>query len=143
MVGQRVLVSGMGGDLGSRVTPLLEAEPWVGSLVGIDVDPPRRRLRRAEFHLIQADERDRMVDVVPTFTPDVVVPLAVWEPESRASPAAAKRLTAQATTAILGAAAECKALESIVHRSGAEVYGRARDTPTRPDEGTRLDPTCD
>lgn len=143
MAGQRVLVSGMGGDLGSRVATLLEAEPWVGSLVGIDVSPPRRRLRRAEFHLIQAHERDRMVEVVTAFNPHVVVHLSVWEPESRASPAAAKRYTAQATTAILGAAAECKALESIVHRSGTEVYGRARRSATRPDEGTRLDPTCE
>ena len=43
--GRRVLVSGMGGDLGSRVAALLEDEPWVGELVGLDVDPPRRRLR--------------------------------------------------------------------------------------------------
>jgi UDP-glucose 4-epimerase len=141
--GQRVLVSGMGGDLGSRVATLLEAEPWVGSLVGIDVDPPRRRLRRAEFHLIPTHERDRMVDVVTAFNPHVVVHLSVWEPESRANPANAKKYTAQATTAILGAAAECKALESIVHRSGTEAYGRARWSQTRPDEDTRLDPTCE
>ena len=37
----------MGSELGSLVATMLEAEPWVGSLVGIDVDPPRRRLRRA------------------------------------------------------------------------------------------------
>ena len=46
--GRRVLVSGMGGDLGSRVAELLEQEDWVGELVGIDVDPPRRRLHRAD-----------------------------------------------------------------------------------------------
>ncbi|MCU1503623.1 MAG: hypothetical protein JWM12_2977 [Ilumatobacteraceae bacterium] len=133
----------MGGDLGSRVATLLEAEAWVGSLVGIDVDPPRRRLRRAEFHLIPTHERDRMVDVITEFNPHVVVHLSVWEPESRASPRSAKTYTAQATTAILGAAAECRALEAIVHRSGTEVYGRARWAPTRPDEATRLDPTCE
>ena len=142
MAGQRVLVSGMGSDLGSRVTTLLEAEPWVGSLVGIDVDPPRRRLRRAEFHLIAADQRERMVDVVTAFNPHVVVHSAVWEPETRANANDAERFTAQATTAILGAAAECRALESIVHRSGLEVYGRARGALTRPDEDTRLNPTC-
>ena len=38
----RVLITGMGGELGSLVASMLEAEPWVGSLVGIDVDPPRR-----------------------------------------------------------------------------------------------------
>ena len=47
----------MGGELGSLVAAKLEAEPWVGALVGIDVDPPRRRLRKAEFHLLQPSQR--------------------------------------------------------------------------------------
>ena len=38
VVGQRVLISGMGGELGSRVASLLENEPWVESLEGIDGD---------------------------------------------------------------------------------------------------------
>ncbi|MFT3851660.1 MAG: NAD-dependent epimerase/dehydratase family protein [Ilumatobacteraceae bacterium] len=136
-------MSGMGGDLGSRVATLLEAEEWVGELVGIDVDPPRRRLRRAEFHLIGAHERDRMIEVVTGFNPHVVVHISVWEPHSRATPRNARLFTEQATMAILGAAAECKALEAIVHRSGTEVYGRSRHSVTHPDEGAPIDPTCD
>ena len=46
-----------------------------------------------------------------------------------------------AATAIFGAAAECGALESIVVRSGIEVYGRARGALTRPSESVRTDPT--
>ena len=64
-----MLVSGMGGELGSLVAAQLEAEPWVGSLVGIDVDPPRRRLRKAEFHLLQPSQRERIVDVVTMLHP--------------------------------------------------------------------------
>ncbi len=129
--------------MGSRVALMLEAEPWVGALAGIDVDPPRRRLRKAEFHLIQPSNRDRIVDVVTTFNPHVLIHIAVWEPFSRATPALAKRLTAEATTAVVGAAAECPALEHLVVRSGTEVYGRARNAPTRPDESTPLAPTSD
>ena len=40
MGGRRVLVSGIGGELGLAVASLLEAEDWVGALSGIDVDPP-------------------------------------------------------------------------------------------------------
>ena len=69
MRGQRVLVSGMGGELGSLVASLLEAEPWVGSILGIDDAPPRRRLRRSEFHLIDPGDRQRIVDVVTAFDP--------------------------------------------------------------------------
>jgi len=143
VAGRRVLVSGMGGDLGSRVAVQLEQEGWVGELVGIDVDPPRRRLHRADFHLISPVEHDRTVEVITAFDPHVVVHISVWEPHSRASPATARQLTDDAATSILGAAAECPALESVVVRSGIEVYGRAHGAPTRPDESADLDPTCD
>lgn len=137
----RVLVSGMGGELGSRIASLLESEEWVGSLEGIDTDPPRSRLRRAVFHRIVPGQHDRIVGEVTRFNPHVLVHLAVWEPHARASPATACRLTEDATISILGAAAECKALESIIVRSGIEVYGRRRGAVTRPAEGVDIDPT--
>jgi UDP-glucose 4-epimerase len=140
---RRVLVSGMGGDLGSRVAAQLEDEDWVGELVGIDVDPPRRRLHRADFHLISPVEHDRTVETITAFDPHVVVHISVWEPHSRANPTTARQLTDDAATSILGAAAECRALESVVVRSGIEVYGRAHGSPTRPDESADIDPTCD
>jgi UDP-glucose 4-epimerase len=143
MRGQRVLVSGMGGELGSLVASLLEAEPWVGSILGIDVDPPRRRLRRSEFHLIEPSNRDRIVDVVTRFDPHVLVHLAVWEPDARAGTRLAKRLTAEATTSFFAAAAECPSLQSIVVRSGIEIYGRGRGALTRPDEEAPTNPTSE
>jgi len=139
--GVRVLVSGMGGELGCRVASLLEDEPWVGSLEGIDVDPPRYRLRRAVFHRIVPGQHDRVVDVVTRFNPHLVVHAAVWEPYSRATPERAALFTDGAATSILGAAAECRALEAIVVRSGIEVYGRGRGAVTRPDERARVAPT--
>jgi UDP-glucose 4-epimerase len=141
--GRRVLVSGMGGDLGSRVAVALEREPWVGELVGIDVDPPRRRLHRAAFHLIAPVEHDRIVERITDFNPHVVIHISVWEPHSRANPTAARELTDDSATSILGAAAECRALESLIVRSGIEIYGRAHGAPTRPDESADIDPTCE
>jgi UDP-glucose 4-epimerase len=133
----------MGSELGSLVALKLESEPWVGSLVGIDVDPPRRRLRKAEFHLLQPSQRERIVDVVTSFNPHVLINLSVWEPDARAGLVHARQFTADATTAIVGAAAECPALESMVVRSGIEVYGRRRNSPTRPHEGAPIDPTSE
>jgi UDP-glucose 4-epimerase len=143
MRGQRVLVSGMGGELGSLVASLLETEPWVGSILGVDVDPPRRRLRRSEFHLIEPSNRQRIVDVVTRFDPHVLVHLAVWEPDARAGTTVAKRLTSQAATSVLAAAAECRSLEAIVVRSGIEIYGRGRGALTRPDEDSPTRPTSE
>lgn len=141
--GRRVLVSGMGSELGSLVATMLEHEPWVGSLVGIDVDPPRRRLRRAVFHRLAPAQRDRIVDVVTAFDPHVVINLSIWEPDARAPLDVARRFTADAATAVVGAAAECPSLEALVVRSGLEVYGRRRGAVTRPDEHSALHPTSD
>lgn len=143
MSGKRVLVSGIGGDLGSRVAELLEAEPWVDELLGIDTDPPRRRLDRAQIHLASPRDHDRVVSLISAFNPHVVVHLSVWEPFSRVAPRTARELTDQAAVSSLGAVAECRALESIVVRSGVEVYGRARGSATRPDESASVDPTCE
>lgn len=138
-----MLVTGMGGDLGSRVATLLEREDWVGDLFGIDADPPRRRLQRAKFHLASVSDHDRIVDLVTAFDPHVVVHLSVWEPFSRANPKLARTLTNEAAISFLGAVAECRSLESLVVRSGIEVYGRARGTATRPDESAAIAPTCE
>ena len=143
MRGQRVLVSGMGSELGSLVASLLEAEPWVGSLEGIDVDPPRRRLRTAVFHRIDPSDRPRVVDVVTAFNPHVLIHVAVWEPDARVNTATARRLTQDAATSILGAAAECPALSHVVVRSAAEIYGRGRGSLTRPDEDAPCVPTSE
>lgn len=143
MAGCRVFVSGLGGELGLQVANMLEEEPWVGSLAGIDADPPRRRLKRTVYHRIHPDEHDRIVSTVMEFDPHVLVHIGVWEPDARANPANAAHLTDQAATSILGAAAECSSLESVIVRSGIEIYGRAPGALTRPDEFAPIRPTSE
>lgn len=143
MAGCRVFVSGVGGELGIQVASMLEEEPWVGSLAGIDADPPRRNLKRTAYHRIHPDEHDRIVSTVLDFDPHVLVHVGVWEPDARANPAAAIHLTDRAATSILGAAAECPSLESVIVRSGIEIYGRARGALTRPDEFAPIRPTSE
>ena len=143
MAGRRVFVSGVGGELGIQVAGLLEDEPWVGSLAGIDADPPRRRLKRTTYHRIHPDEHDRIVSTVMEFDPHVLVHVGVWEPDARAGPGAAADLTDRAGTSILGAAAECDSLESVIVRSGIEIYGRERGALTRPDEFAPIRPTSE
>ena len=77
------------------------------------------------------------------FNPHVLVHIGVWEPDARASPNVARHLTDQAATSIIGAAAECPALENVIVRSGIEIYGRGRGALTRPDETAEVRPTSD
>jgi UDP-glucose 4-epimerase len=131
----------MGGEIGVRVTNLLERDARVDAVLGVDIDPPRRRLHRAEFRRVDPRDRRKLVGVVRDFAPTAVAHLGVYEPNARAGPALARSLTRAFTIAALGAAADSPDLDRIVVRSGIEVYGRARGSATRPDETVCPAPT--
>lgn len=130
----RVLVTGMGGELGTRVAQLIEAREWATDVVGVDFVPPRRRLRRAQFHRIDPRDRDRLSAFVEEYAPNVVAHFGVYEPASRMTPASARERTESCTAATLNAAASTGALEYVVMRSGLEVYGRPTAQVSVPDE---------
>ena len=134
MDGKRVLVTGLGGELGSRVGAMLEDEPWIGSIAGFDANPPRRRLKRAAFHLVAADNRDAVVRLVSEFDPHVIVHLGVWEPHARLSTDDARAATEALGESLFHACRGARSLESVVLRSGTEVYGRGGAWPHQPDE---------
>ena len=79
----RALVTGMGGELGTRVAQLLEDHDDVTDIVGFDIWPPRRRLRRSEFHRVEPHDRERIDEIVTDFAPDIVIHYGVYEPDSR------------------------------------------------------------
>jgi len=135
----------MGGELGSLVAARLEREPWVAAVTGCDVDPPRRRLRDATFHLIEPHERTRTAALVRATDPHVIVHVGVYEPGARANPGSAVHRSRDAVVGVLGDCAHVASLRSIVVRSGLEVYGRAAVTavtrPTGFDETAMTVPT--
>jgi UDP-glucose 4-epimerase len=137
----RVVITGMGGELGTRVATLLEGHDEVTDIMGLDVEPPRRHLRRADFHRVDPCNQARTVDVIRGFRPEVLLHAGVYEPNARSSPRSASARTAQGTVAATEAARRGGALVRIVVRSGIEVYGRAPGTPVRPDEAVAPRPT--
>ncbi len=137
----RVLVTGMGGELGTRVAQLIEARDWAGDVVGVDFVPPRRRLRRAEFRRIDPRDTERLATFVEGFAPQVIAHFGVYEPASRMTPASARERTEACTSATLGAAARAGALEYVVLRSGLEVYGPPTGRVSVPDEDAVPAPT--
>src|SRR5438067_13677065 len=98
-----MLVTGMGGAIGTRVTNILEADERVDDILGVDIDPPRRRLYRADFHRVDPRDRRRLIKIVREFEPTAVVHLGVYEPNARAGPALARELTHHFTVNGLGA----------------------------------------
>ena len=137
----RVLVTGMGGELGTRVAQLLEERPEVREIVGVDFVPPRRRLRRSEFRRVDPRDREKLTDLVAEFAPTAVAHFGVYEPASRVAPRLAAEYTQACTVAALGAAARTGQLERVALRSGLAVYGRGRGRPGVPDELAPVAPT--
>jgi UDP-glucose 4-epimerase len=137
----RVLVTGMGGELGTRVAQLIEARDWATEVVGVDFVPPRRRLRRALFRRIDPRDADRQAAFVEEYAPHVIAHFGVYEPASRMTPASARERTYCCTTATLSAAASTGALEYVVVRSGLEVYGPPTGRVSVPDEDAVPAPT--
>lgn len=140
MVGQRVLVTGCGGELGSLATSMLEEKDWVGSILGVDADPPRRRLNRTVFRRVALNRTANVSQIIYDFDPHVIVHLGVWEPNARLSPDEAERTTSDVGRAAFDAAHQSPSLEAVVVRSGLEVYGARSHAPLTPNEFTSTAP---
>jgi UDP-glucose 4-epimerase len=136
----RVLITGMGGELGTRLANQLGADAGIEGVMGLDIDPPRRR-HPAEFHRVDPRHRERAEQLIRGFAPTALVHLGVYEPYARSSPRSAIERTAAGTLTAVSASVDAGCLDRIVVRSGIEVYGRRRRAPMRPDEDVRPDPT--
>lgn len=137
----RVLVTGMGGELGTRVAQLLEQRNDVDDIVGVDFVPPRRRLFRSEFRRIDPRDADKLTAFVLDVAPSAVAHYGVYEPDSRLDQREAAEATASGTVVALEAAARGGRLERVSVRSGITVYGRGPGRPAVPDERVQPAPT--
>jgi UDP-glucose 4-epimerase len=140
MSGRRIVVTGLGGELGSLVGSLLEEDSSIGEIVGIDTNPPRRRLKRSAFHLVESSDRARVSTIINDANPHVIIHLGVWEPHARLNTADARLHTEQLGEAVFETAHGLPALESLVLRSGIEVYGSLAYWPHQPNEHQALEP---
>ena len=136
----RYLITGVGGDIGTGVALRIDDDPSA-QLMGIDMEPPRRRLRRTEFHRVPPEDDEARIGLIRDFDPEVIIHLGIYEPHSRSNPSDASVRTRAATRSVFAAAPDCPSLRKVVMRSGIEVYGRGRGTPLRPDERAPLAPT--
>ncbi|MEQ8719497.1 MAG: NAD-dependent epimerase/dehydratase family protein [Acidimicrobiales bacterium] len=138
---ERVFVTGLGGEIGTRVARRLEALAEVDAICGVDLEPPRRRLQRTEFHLVRPGDADGLVSLVHEFAPTAVVHFGIYEPNARSTPGEAVQRTAALTDALMGAVIGVRTVQRIVVRSGLEVYGRGGGRADVPDETAPRDPT--
>ncbi|NBR92996.1 MAG: NAD-dependent epimerase/dehydratase family protein, partial [Actinobacteria bacterium] len=136
---RRLLVLGVGSELGSLATAFMEHHQEFTDIVGIDVHPPRRRLRRTEFVRVEHANRSELVRRIVAHRPDVLVHMGVWEPHARVGTAEARIATQNYASALCEALEHLNDLSRLVIRSGVEVYG-ARPTVS-PDEHSPVAPS--
>ncbi len=141
--GKRVLLTGMGGELGTAVAARLEDLAWVHEVVGVDIDPPRGGCGGRASTGWTPVTGAAAPGSSPTSTLTCSCISASTNRTRWATPASAAARTAAGAVNSLGAAVDCRSLEAIVVRSGIEIYGRGRGAPIRPDEQAEPQPTCE
>ena len=126
---ERVLITGMGGELGTRVAQLIEQRSWAGEVVGVDFVPPAPppAPRRVPPHRPARPRPARRVRRrISRRT--VVAHFGVYEPASRMSPRSAIERTELCTIATMSAAA--RAGQAGVRRRAQRARGlRAAHAP--------------
>lgn len=126
----RIAIVGMGGDIGTGVALRFDKDRET-SMLGIDMEPPRRRIRRAIFHRVDPTDVEERTRLLVDFDPEVIIHAGIYEPHSRSNPRDAEIRTRAATRSVFRGALDCPSLRQIVMRSSTDVYGRS-DGGVRP-----------
>jgi UDP-glucose 4-epimerase len=129
VAGRRVLITGVGSQVGSLLAAQLERDPDVEYVAGLDTRRPRLPLDNTEF--IDADIRDpRIGRLIPSTGVDTIVhEQIVRQPGPRMSSRAMHDVNVIGTLQLLAACERVPTLRTIVVRGSAGVYGAEPQAP--------------
>jgi UDP-glucose 4-epimerase len=143
MTARRVLITGVGHDLGVALAQRLVAQPAIEQIIGIDTAPPRADLGRLQF--VRADIRHPLIaKVVASAAVDTVVHLGVLStPLGAGGRTAMKETNVIGTMQLLAACQKAPSVRTLVVRSTTAVYGASSFDPAlfAEDTAARIQPT--
>ena len=124
-----VLVTGVSRYLGARFTQLLQADPDITRVIGVDVLPPSQDLGDAEF--VRADIRNPgIARVLESAGVDTVVHMAVLAaPKEAGGRATMKEINVIGTMQLLAACQQAASVRKLVVKSSTAVYGSSPADP--------------
>jgi UDP-glucose 4-epimerase len=127
--GRRVLITGIASYLGTELARILEEDPEVEYVAGLDTRRPRVPLRRTE--LIEADIRDPeiLTRLPPTGVDTIVHNQIVRRPGAGMSARRAHDVNVIGSLQLLAACGRTTSLRSIVVRGSAGIYGAEPAAP--------------
>ena len=125
----RVLVTGVSRELGGRLAALLDAEPTVEKVVGVDTVPPRGDVGGTEF--VRADIRNPLIaKVIANNDVDTVVHMSVVAtPLTVGGRTAMKEINVIGTMQLLAACQKSPTVRKLVVKSTTAVYGSSPKDP--------------
>jgi UDP-glucose 4-epimerase len=129
VAGRRVLITGVGSQVGSLLAQRLERDPEVEHVAGLDTRRPRLPLERTEF--IEADIRDPAIGrLIPRTGADTIVhEQIVRQPGPAMSARAMHDVNVIGTLQLLAACERVPTLSTIVVRGSAGIYGAEPHAP--------------
>ena len=128
-MGRVVMVTGVSRYLGGRFTQLLQADPDISRVIGVDVVPPKHDLGDAEF--VRADIRNPVIGkVISRAEVDTVVHMAVLAtPLDAGGRATMKEINVIGTMQLLAACQKAPSVRKLVVKSSTAVYGSSPQDP--------------
>jgi UDP-glucose 4-epimerase len=129
VAGRRVLITGVGSQVGSLLAARLESDPEVEHVAGLDTRPPKVALERTEF--IEADIRDPEIArlIPPTGADTLVHEQIVRQPGPGMGSRAMHDVNVMGTLQLLAACEHVPSLRTIVVRGSAGIYGAEPHAP--------------
>jgi UDP-glucose 4-epimerase len=129
MAGRRVLITGVGSQLGGALAARLERDPRIEHVAGLDTRAPKIALERTE--LIDADIRNPVIAklIAPLEVDTVVHNQIVRQPGRGMSAAAMHDVNVIGSLQLLAALEKAPTVRTIVVRGSAGVYGAEPQAP--------------
>ena len=126
---QVVLVTGVARHVGARFAQLLQADPDIRRVIGIDIVAPQHDLGDTEF--VRVDIRDPVTtELISDAAVDTVVHAGVVAtPQSLGGRALMKEINVIGTMHLLAACQRAPGLRKLVVKSSTSVYGSAPNDP--------------
>ena len=120
---QRVLITGIAGQMASQLAARLESDDRVEYIAGLDLHEPSERLVRTEF--VRADLRNPLVArIIDSTRVDTVVHLSLTAvPSSAGGRSRMKELNVIGTMQLFAAAQKAARLRKVIVKSTTAVYG--------------------
>ncbi|WP_319043972.1 NAD-dependent epimerase/dehydratase family protein [Kribbella solani] len=124
-----VMVTGVSRDAGARCARALAADPSIGTVLGVDVVPPRAELGKVRF--VRADIRNPVIaKVIAAEDVDTVVHTGVVAtPGSAGGRSSMKEINVIGTMQLLAACQKAPGVAKLVVKSSTTVYGAGPRDP--------------